>query len=212
MRGKGSMANKPKSILSSVDFPVVAKETSQASNDRDQPEHPGSSASAISLLAGFGRKAHESAWRKEDALIWPVRQECMPKKEAVAMKRTIGVMGSSGGALSRETTAKLVQLGRAIAEHGCILLTGGCRGLPYAAVQGARAAGGLVIGISPGLSREEHEQKYASPTEGFDVLTYTGSGLMGEKWRQSAHPISSLLQGDDQGPWANLPLPTMRGG
>lgn len=97
------------------------------------------------------------------------------------MKRTIGVMGSSGGAISRETTAKLVQLGRAIAEHECILLTGGCPGLPYAAVQGARAAGGLVIGISPGLSREEHEQKYASPTEGFDALIYTGSGLMGRE-------------------------------
>ncbi len=97
------------------------------------------------------------------------------------MKITIGVMGSAGGAYSDEAYARLVQLGKAIADHNCILITGGCPGLPYAAVQGAKAAGGMVIGISPGLSREEHVQKYHSPTEGFDVLIYTGSGLMGRE-------------------------------
>ena len=39
----------------------------------------------------------------------------------------------------------------------------------------------MVVGISPGLSLEEHVQKYRSPTEGFDVLIYTGSGLMGRE-------------------------------
>jgi predicted Rossmann-fold nucleotide-binding protein len=37
----------------------------------------------------------------------------------------------------------------------------------------------MVIGISPGLSSDEYVQKYHFPTEGFDVLIYTGSGLMG---------------------------------
>ncbi len=97
------------------------------------------------------------------------------------MKITIGVMGSAGGTYSDEAYTKLVQLGRAIAEQDCILITGGCPGLPYAAVQGAKAADGMVIGISPGLSRDEHVQKYHSPTEGFDVLIYTGSGLMGRE-------------------------------
>ena len=62
-----------------------------------------------------------------------------------------------------------------------ILITGGCPGLPYEAVQGAKAKGGFVVGISPGLSLDEHQGKYRSPVEGFDVLVYTGSGLMGRE-------------------------------
>jgi uncharacterized protein (TIGR00725 family) len=98
-----------------------------------------------------------------------------------AMRITIGVMGSAGGLLDEEAASKLETLGRAIAEHDCILITGGCPGLPYAAVQGAKEACGMVVGISSGLSLEEYVQKYHSPTEGFDVLIYTGSGLMGRE-------------------------------
>jgi uncharacterized protein (TIGR00725 family) len=97
------------------------------------------------------------------------------------MKLTIGVMGGASGAFPDEVLAKLARLGRAIADRGAILITGACPGLPQAAVRGAAAAGGLVVGISPGLSRDEHVGKYASPTEGFDVLIYTGSGLMGRE-------------------------------
>ncbi len=97
------------------------------------------------------------------------------------MKITIGVMGSAGGSIAEEASSRLFELGKAIAEQDCILITGGCPGLPYAAVQGAKATSGMVIGISPGLSRNEHVEKYGSPTEGFDVLIYTGSGLMGRE-------------------------------
>ncbi|GIW07474.1 MAG: hypothetical protein KatS3mg060_2279 [Dehalococcoidia bacterium] len=97
------------------------------------------------------------------------------------MKLSIGVMGSAGASSGDEDWAKLVRLGGTIAERDCTLITGACPGLPYAAVQGARAAGGLVVGISPALSLVEHVQKYRSPTEGFDVLIYTGSGLMGRE-------------------------------
>jgi predicted Rossmann-fold nucleotide-binding protein len=38
-----------------------------------------------------------------------------------------------------------------------------------------------VVGISPGLSIDEHRGRYRSPVEGFDVLVYTGSGLMGRE-------------------------------
>ncbi len=51
------------------------------------------------------------------------------------MKITIGVMGSAGEAYSDEAATRLMQLGRAIAEHDCILIMGGCQGLPYAAVE-----------------------------------------------------------------------------
>jgi uncharacterized protein (TIGR00725 family) len=97
------------------------------------------------------------------------------------MNIAIGVMGSSGGELNEGARAKAYRLGEAIAASGATLITGGCPGLPYEAVRGAKAKGGLVVGISPGLSRDEHVGKYGSPVEGFDVLVYTGSGLMGRE-------------------------------
>lgn len=97
------------------------------------------------------------------------------------MKLAIGVMGTSGGEVSDEVRERAYQLGRAIADQNAILITGACPGLPYQAVRGAKAAGGLVVGISPGLSRDEHQGRYESPVEGFDVLIYTGSGLMGRE-------------------------------
>ncbi|MDP2604540.1 MAG: hypothetical protein Q8S00_18435 [Deltaproteobacteria bacterium] len=97
------------------------------------------------------------------------------------MKLTVGVMGSSGGDLSADVREKAYRLGETIAEHDAILITGGCPGLPYEAVRGAKAKGGLVVGISPGLSVEEHQGKYNSPVDGFDLLIYTGSGLMGRE-------------------------------
>jgi hypothetical protein len=97
------------------------------------------------------------------------------------MRLTIGVMGSSGGDVSEATLAKAHHLGEAIAARDAVLITGGCPGLPYEAVRGAKAKGGLVIGISPGLSLDEHRGKYRSPVDGFDVLVYTGSGLMGRE-------------------------------
>ena len=97
------------------------------------------------------------------------------------MKLTIGVMGASGGDLTEEIKQRAYRLGEAIAERDATLITGGCPGLPYEAVRGAKAKGGLVVGISPGLSIDEHQGKYRSPVEGFDVLIYTGSGLMGRE-------------------------------
>lgn len=37
------------------------------------------------------------------------------------------------------------------------------------------------MGISPGLSLDEHVHKYGSPTDFHDVLVFTGSGLMGRE-------------------------------
>ena len=93
----------------------------------------------------------------------------------------IGVMGSASGIHDPDVAERCRTLGRTIAERGCTLITGACPGLPFDAVEGAREAGGLVVGISPGLSRDEHVGKYGSPVEGFDVLIYTGSGLMGRE-------------------------------
>jgi hypothetical protein len=42
------------------------------------------------------------------------------------MKLTIGVMGSAGEQVPAVTRQQLVQLGQAIAEHDCILITSPC--------------------------------------------------------------------------------------
>ena len=97
------------------------------------------------------------------------------------MALKIGVMGGATGVIAQEYLDRARHVGRVIAQQGCILLTGACPGLPFAAASGAKEAGGLVVGISPGLSVDEHVYKYHSPTEFHDVLIFTGSGLMGRE-------------------------------
>ena len=100
---------------------------------------------------------------------------------ARTMALKVGVMGGATGIISRDHMHKAHELGRAIARSGCVLITGACPGLPLAAACGAKQEGGLVVGISPGLSLDEHLHKYRSPAEFHDVLIYTGSGLMGRE-------------------------------
>jgi len=93
----------------------------------------------------------------------------------------VGVMGSAGGKMHPGILEKCRELGRAIADEGCAILTGGCPGLPHAAVIGCKERGGLAIGVSPALSVDEHVNRYGSPTDHIDVMIYTGSGLMGRE-------------------------------
>lgn len=93
----------------------------------------------------------------------------------------IGVMGSAGGALDESVAARCQDLGRAIAERGCCLLTGACPGLPHEVVCAAKHAGGHVVGISPASSLKEHVETFGSPYHEYDVLVFTGLGLMGRE-------------------------------
>ena len=65
-----------------------------------------------------------------------------------ASSRTVvGVMGS-GGPLDARERSRAYELGAAIARRGWVLLTGGSAdGVMDAASEGARASGGLVIGV-----------------------------------------------------------------
>lgn len=96
-------------------------------------------------------------------------------------KTTVGVMGSAGGKIVPEIAKQCRKLGRAIAERDCIMITGACPGLPHEAVLGAREAGGLIVGISPAMCLHEHVEYYESPHEEYDVIIFTGSGLMGRE-------------------------------
>jgi len=95
--------------------------------------------------------------------------------------RSFGVMGASGGELPPDVRVKAFNIGRAIAQAGCVTVTGACPGLPYDAARGAQSEGGLSVGISPGLSRSEHVKRYESPVDAYDVIIFTGSGLMGRE-------------------------------
>ncbi|HEY1655486.1 MAG TPA: hypothetical protein VGF86_10255 [Candidatus Tumulicola sp.] len=97
------------------------------------------------------------------------------------MNVQIGVMGSAGGKISPAELLLARRLGRRIAEVGCTIVTGACPGLPHAAVLGAHEAGGISLGISPALSREEHVNVYASPLQPYTTMVFTGSGLMGRE-------------------------------
>lgn len=65
----------------------------------------------------------------------------------------IAVIG--GSAPTPEETAAAEAVGRALAEAGAVLICGGLGGVMEAACRGAKAAGGLTIGILPGTDRGE---------------------------------------------------------
>lgn len=85
------------------------------------------------------------------------------------MPRTIiGVMG--GSTASQETQKLARELGRAIAQNGWVLLNGGRNGgVMAASAAGARAGGGLVIGVLP-------DKSAIGACPDLDVAIVTGMG------------------------------------
>jgi len=95
-------------------------------------------------------------------------------------KFKIGVMGSAQGPsiIQKENTSLAIRVGEAIATREHIFLNGACPGLPNDAAIGAKRAGGFVMGVSPAFSRKEHIDKYGSPIDPYDMILYSGMGLM----------------------------------
>ena len=118
-----------------------------------------------------GQRLHDSITKSDYIL----------NMEVYIVKVKVGVMGSAGGEMEIEALNKSYLLGKAIAENGAVVVTGGCPGLPFAATKGAKEADGFTIGISPGIDLKEHVELYQSPTEYLDILIFTGSGLMGRE-------------------------------
>lgn len=71
------------------------------------------------------------------------------------------------------------EVGREIARHGCVLVTGATTGVPYFSAEGCKEAGGFNIGFSPATSEAAHVKTYRLPVEPFDVMVYTGSDYVG---------------------------------
>lgn len=90
----------------------------------------------------------------------------------------IAVLGTASIPKESIQGLRASEIGRAVASRGGTLLTGGCPGLPHAAVIGALGSGGLTVGISPARSREEHVSVYSYPLD-CRIILYTGMGTKG---------------------------------
>ncbi len=93
------------------------------------------------------------------------------------MKVKIAVLGSAEE--HPEVRDRAEALGRAIAQHDAILLTGATTGLICAVGKAARHAGATHIGISPAENAAEHVERYELPVDACDAIIYTGFGLKG---------------------------------
>ncbi len=79
----------------------------------------------------------------------------------------IGVIGDSSPSMEGRRLA--FEVGEKIAEAGCILVCGGLGGVMEEACRGAKSAGGITVGILPGMDRGA-----ANPY--VDIVIATGLG------------------------------------
>ena len=95
------------------------------------------------------------------------------------MKYKIGVSGSAENNCTPGAFAKAREVGRQIAMANAVCVTGDTVGVPHAAAHGAKAAGGITVGISPAASLQEHVRKYHLPNDDMDLIIYTGFNYSG---------------------------------
>ena len=74
---------------------------------------------------------------------------------------------------------KAKELGREIARHGAVLVTGATTGFPFWVAMGVKEEGGISVGISPAASEHEHTEVYKLPLDYMDLIIYTGFGYSG---------------------------------
>ncbi len=114
------------------------------------------------------------------------------KKDATKKKRPLSELGKAhlkfkvciSGAADMTyappgTIEKAMEVGRQVAKQGAVLVTGATTGVPYWAAKGAKEAGGIVIGISPAVSKIAHVKTYRLPVEYHDLIIYTGFDYSG---------------------------------
>ena len=71
------------------------------------------------------------------------------------------------------------EIGKEIVRHDAVLVDGATTGFPYWAAKGAKAEGGIVVGISPARTEKEHIEHYQLPTDYHDLIIYTGFNYSG---------------------------------
>jgi uncharacterized protein (TIGR00725 family) len=95
------------------------------------------------------------------------------------MQYKIAVSGSATDNCAPGAFKKAYEIGRQIALHNCVLVTGATIGVPQWSTRGAKAAGGISIGLSPAISRQAHVKTYRLPTKYMDLIIYTGFDYSG---------------------------------
>jgi len=91
------------------------------------------------------------------------------------LKYKICVSGAAEtGHCAKDAPEKAEAIGREIAKRGLILVTGATTGIPYWSAKGAKAEGGIVIGLSPAASKIQHVKTYHLPLDYHDLIIYTG--------------------------------------
>jgi len=85
------------------------------------------------------------------------------------VERRMQIAVSGAGRCSEPVWQLAEEVGREIARHGAVLICGGLGGVMEAAARGARAAGGLTVGILPSYDS-------ASANAWLDVVIPTGLG------------------------------------
>ena len=102
-----------------------------------------------------------------------------PSKNAgYSATQWIAVLGGATVYDERQVEAAYV-IGERLAIRGFGLVTGATTGLPFAAALGAKAGGGLVVGVSPAASWEEHVRDGGRPLDAHDFIVFTGLGAEG---------------------------------
>lgn len=91
----------------------------------------------------------------------------------------IAISGAADGHASDEGEALAFEVGRQVAIHGGIVLTGATTGIPLAAAKGAYSLEGTVIGFSPACSLIEHTNKYHLPVQYHNEIFFTGQDYAG---------------------------------
>lgn len=87
----------------------------------------------------------------------------------LSRKKRIGIIG--GNAPDAKSLKNAERMGELIAQNDYILVNGGMRGVMEASARGAKSAGGFVIAIVPGKSRDD-----GNPIS--DIVIPTGLGYM----------------------------------
>jgi|SRR3989338_5535763 len=95
------------------------------------------------------------------------------------MQFKIAVSGSASNNCSKGAYRKAYEVGRQIALHNAVLITGATIGIPAWATRGAKSVGGISIGLSPAVSKEAHVKTYHLPINYMDLIIYTGFDYAG---------------------------------
>ena len=83
----------------------------------------------------------------------------------------VAIYGSAGDS-EPKVNEYAREVGKSLAEHGHVVITGASPGAPFEAVKVAFNNGGRVIGYSPATNLKDHIKRFGDPVECFSELLF----------------------------------------